>query len=285
MKKDCAVAVYLDNDKESLREIFWLYRSWKYSGSNNRSDLVVFYNPSIDKSILPNDDDIIFVPLAPIYETDKLWKDYRRINNTWFLTTPESEIVNNYEYTFRTDTDCFLTKNFVNLRPRLATFGVNLYETRNSIVSDKIRNICRKYGIAQYHMNVDCHVIAYSYNIREYAKLQYQIARKLKLEEFTDGHGEWPGWYEYIINMYSAGIAANSYYGMGYNLGGLSSMSMSDDPIGSTDYCIHAWHTDQNFSKLKWRKGYYDVLDFDALDDNIINSYCAKMAGKRDNGI
>jgi len=281
MKKDCAVCVYVDNEKYNLIEIFWLYRSWKYSGSNQRSDLVIFHNPAIHHSMLPEDDGIILVPLNPIYETEKLWNDYHRINNTWFLTTSEAEITKKYDYVLRTDIDCFLTKSFVNLRPRLATFGVNLYETTNPLVAVKIRELCIKYGIMQYNMNVDCHIMAFSWNVLEYVKLQYQIAVQLKKNEFKEGCGVWPGWYEYIINMYSAGLAANKFFGMGYNLGGLSVMSMSDDPIGSTDYNIHAWHTEQNFSKLKWRRGYYDVLDFDALDDNIINSYCAKMAGKR----
>lgn len=281
MEKDTAIVTYVDNDVNCLTEIFWLYRSWLYSGSDVRSDLIIFYNPSIYSDNLPKGKGVILHPLKPIYETVDMWKDYPRINNTWFLLSDSAKIILNYKYTFRTDVDVFLTHNFVNLKPRLATFGINLYESYNREVADKIRDLCEKWGIRQYNMNVDCHIMANSSNILEYVACQYDVACRLKKDCFKEGHGEWPRWYEYVINMYSAGIAANAYYGMGYNLGGLSCMSMSDDPIGSNDYSIHAWHTEQNFSKLKWRQGYYDIIDFDALDDNIINSYCTKIAGRR----
>jgi len=280
--KDVAIVVYIDTDKNSFNEILWLYRSWLYSGSNKRSDLILFHNPEIQNGTLPEDEGIIHVPLAPICDQDKLWHDYRRINSTWFLTTEEAKIVHKYKYTFRTDIDTFLTKNFVGFRPRLATFGANVYASYDQSVGQKITEICIKYGIKQYSMNTDCHIMANSNLITEYAKYQYQIAKRLKTEEFQDGHGTWPGWYEYIINMYSAGIAANGFFRMGYAIGGLGCMSMSQDPIGSSDYHIHAFHTEQHFSKLKWREGYYNAIDFDELKGDTIANYCIKMAGKKE---
>jgi len=281
MNKDTAIAVYIDNDENCLREIFWLYRSWTYSESNERSDLVIFYNPEVDRSKLPDGSGVFHIPLPPIHETEKLWHDYPRINSTWFLTTDAAKFIHKYKYTLRTDADCFLTPNFKNFRPRLATFGLNVYATYDHNVARRIHDICVKWGIKQYHMNADCHVMAYSRIITEYAKLQYFIAKRLKTEEFKDGPGAWPGWYEYIINMYSAGIAANQFFRMGFNLGGFACMSMCEDPIGTSDYHIHAWHTEQHFSKLKWREGIYDCLDHEALKDDTIANYCIKLAGKR----
>jgi len=279
MRKDTAIAVYIDDDEYCAIEIHWLHRSWLYSGSNERSDILMFHNPAVDMSKVPSGEGIIHIPLKPT--DDPVWHDYPRVNSTYFLTTKEAEITHNYDYTFRTDIDTFLTKNFVTFKPRLATFGHNAYASVDPEVARKISQICQKWGIRQYHMNTDCHVMAYSKGITEYAKMQYSMARRLKTEEFKDGHGEWPGWYEYIINMYSAGIAANAFFGMGYSIGGLGCMSMSPDPIGSTDYHIHAFHTYQNFSKIKWREGYYDCLDLDSLDDHTVINYCIKMAGKR----
>jgi len=278
--KDTAIVVYLDTDEWAIAELGWLYRSWKYSRSDYRSDLIVFHNPSVE-GLNKKYPDIRTVGLPPIYDTMPVWEDYPRINSTWFLTTEEAaRVVHEYLYTFRTDIDCFLTKNFVDLRPRLAHFGQNVYETENMEVSERIRQLCLKYKIKRYNIGIDCHAMMYSKNMTEYAKVQYHIASKLKLEEFTNGHGEWPGWYEYVINMYSAGLAANALFKFGVMVGGLSSMSMSSEPIGSTDYNIHAWHTSQHFSKLLWREGYYDCLDFDALSDDIMNQYCMKMAGR-----
>lgn len=275
--KDTAVVVYLDTDKWSQYEIHWLYRSWVYSRSNLRSDLLIFHDPDIDWTVLPEDDGVIYIPLPKV--NDPLWRDYARINSTYFLTTPEAEITHKYLYTFKTDIDAFLTSNFATLKPRLAIFGYNCYEVEDPTVSEKIGELCRKYNIRRYHANIDCHVMAYSRNITEFAKIQYHIAKRLKTEEFQEGPGEWPGWYEYVINMYSSGLAANAFFKMGCYVGGFNCMSMSMEEIGSNDYHIHAWHTKQHFSKLKWREGYYNSIDFDALDDTIINQYCMKMAG------
>jgi len=284
MKKDTAIAVYVDEDEYGVMELHWLYRSWVYSGSDTRSDLIVFYNPILDVDTMPKDNGVICIPLEPIKAHDNLWDDYPRVNSTYFLTTKEAEIVHKYKYTFRTDLDCFLTKNFVDFKPRLAHFGYNLYETEGgSGVSDRIGQFCKKHRIPRYHMNIDCNVMATSKAVTEYAKVQYEIATILRKEEFKDGHGVWPGWYEYVINMYSAGIAANKFFGLGCNVGGFDCMSMCSDPIGSDDYHIHAWHTYQHFSKVHWREGLYDVVDFNSLDDSRINQYCLKMAGRRFN--
>lgn len=281
MKKDAAVTAYVDNDKYSSIEINWLYRSWLYSHSNERSDLVIFYNPSVDVNVLPHGSGIILVPLAPIWETESLWNDYHRINSAWFLSSKEAEIVHNYYYTLRSDCDAFLTENFVHFRPRLATFSSNVYASYDPSVGQKISQLHVKYGIKQFHMNVNNNIMACSNKVTEYAKVQYAIAKRLKTEEFKDGPGEWPGWYEYVINMYSAGIAANAFFGAGYALGGIGCMSTSTDPIGSTDYHIDCFHTDYDFSKHKWHEGLYDSIDYNSINGDSIINYCIKMAGKR----
>lgn len=283
--KDVALASYIDDDGLCTVEYNWLYRSWLYSGSHTRSDLIIFYNPDIDVTKLPSGAGIKQIPLEPIWKTEPLWDDYHRINSTWFLTTDEAKIVDNYKYTFRVDGDSFLTKNFVNFRPRLATFGLNEWASHDNNVALKINSILQKFGHNQFFMNSTNEIFAFSPTVRDYAAAQYDVAKYLKINEFKDGHGEWPHWYEYIINLYSSCITANIYFKSGFALGGLGGHSMSHDPIGSTDFHFHAFHSQQDFSKVKWREGYYDDTDFDALDDTIVNQYCLKMAGKREDCI
>ena len=93
MKKDAAIVAYVDVDEWAIIEAGWLYRSWKYSGSNTRSDLLFFYNPEVDVTLLPEDEGVIKIPVRSVIETDPLWKEYPRVNSTYFLTTPEAEIV------------------------------------------------------------------------------------------------------------------------------------------------------------------------------------------------
>lgn len=40
-------------------------------------------------------------------------------------------------------------------------------------------------------------------------RLSLSIARYLLSNEFTDGPGQWPGWYSGVTSMYSSEIAVN----------------------------------------------------------------------------
>jgi len=282
MKKEVAVATYLDNHIKCVYEIRWLINSWRYSKSSDISDIIIFYNPQIAEELMPaQENGLIFIPLLPISRTTNEWGEYHRVNSIWYPTTKEGEILRDYKYTLLSDTDCFLTKSFVGFRPRLATFGINAYASEPAVLQRLIQ-ICRKYGIKQHFINATSGIMAYSKHVIEYSKLRYNVAKKLRDTEFPDGIGAWPGWYAGITNMYSSHVAANMYFGMGYNLGGIDCMSMCEDPISSNDYHIHAFHTYQDFSKLNWYDGKYNETDFSKLNPEIIKDYCLLMAGKKE---
>lgn len=272
-----AVTVYIDNNKIIIQEFNWLYKSFLYSRLNN-VDIVAFYNPSIQMDKLPKDNSIKYIPLLPLSELKEEWKDYKFINSIYYLTTQEASILTNYEYVLRTDCDCFLTPNFANLRPRLATFGMGLYALEPS-VSVRLAQIAEKWNIQTMANNIGSTVMAYSNRVLQFSQLHMEYCRKLKAEEFPDGYGEWPKWYFGVLTMYAGQLAANSYFGTGMVLGGLDIHCTAHEPMCATDYHIHAWHTHGDFSKFKWRQGGYKHTDMSKLRHNYIDEYCLWIAG------
>ena len=283
-KKDLAITVYVDDNENMIQEFNWLYKSFIYSGNYVNSDLVAFCNPSVinklDLSIL-NDKNVVIIPSEPVSSLDKIWADYKFINSVYFLVTKEAEILGNYEYTLSTDADEFVTKNLVNFRPHIHTFGLGHYMWENDTVSrNKIEGIIKKLGLKYNFM----HNVGQSYMYRtgdviNFRKLQYDVSRHLMLHEFPT-YGTWGGWFKGVITMYASEIVANQLGTANVVTNVLDSYCMSDHKIGNNFYLIHAWHTEQFFSKFKFRDGAYKDIDVDKLNIDIVNNYCLYLATK-----
>jgi hypothetical protein len=276
--KDVAIAVYIDNNDNIITEFGWLYNSWLLSGSWRTSRIIAFHNPKISYNDLPKYNDIEYIPLVPLTEQDLSWKDYPFINSIWYMTMPEAVILTQYKYVLRTDCDCFLTPYFPNLRPRLATFGAGMFATEPD-VSTRLANIAKKWGISPVFNNIGSTFMAHSNMALQFSQLQMEYCRKLKEEEFKDGYGTWPGWYQGVLTMYAGQLAANAIFGYGINIGGLDVHCVAREQMSPQDYHIHAWHVIGFFSKFEWREGKYRDYDMNSLDKTNIADYCLWIAG------
>lgn len=276
--KDTVITTYVDDNQDILNEFRWLWKSWLYSGSREVSDLAAFYNPTIDHKQLPEDPDIIYISLEPLSKREGKWSGYPFINSVDFLTNPEAGFLTKYRYLLRTDNDCFLTPNFPNLKPRLATFGIGMYSQVPEVVI-RLAQIAEKWGILPQSNNVGSAFIANSDLALQYCQLQMEYCRKLLRDEFKDGTGQWPGWFLGVLTMYAGCLAANAFFGTGLVMGGLDCHCMSQDLMCSTDYHIHAWHTYDYFSKFDWRAGKYKDMDLEKLNPKRISDYCLFIAG------
>jgi len=270
------ISTYIDYNADQMIEFGWLYTSWLYSGAWKNSRIVAYYNPKIPKGWIESFD-IEVIPLQPLSEIDDNWKDYKFINSVYYLTTPEAAELSKYDYVLRTDNDVFLTPNFVNLKPRLATFGIGLYALEPIVVA-KLVQIAAQWGIHPVFNNIGSSVIAPSDQILQYSQIQFEYCKKLANEEFLDGYGEWPRWFFGVLSMYAGQLAANAMFGTSMVLGGLDVHCMSYDEMCNTDYHIHAWHTFDDFSKFKWRNGEYKDINPKLLDKNVICDYCLWIA-------
>lgn len=274
------ITVYVDNNEKSILEFGWLYKSWIHTHSCEMSDIIVFFNPSIVAGTLPQHENITYVPMIPLSESDSEWAYYPHINSTFYLTMPSAEFLLDYKYIFKTDNDVFLTENFKNLQPRLPLFGISSYASTPEVTNNLTR-ISEAWGIKQYFINVGATVMALSDHVLCHAVKQFEYCERLKREEFPNGVGQWPGWFLHVLNMYAGCLAANKIFSSNMTFGGLDVFCMSNDLICNTDYHIHAWQTDYDFSKSKWYKGEYNHINLDGLNKNRIDEYCMWIAGKR----
>ena len=283
--KDTAITCYVDNDRNIINEFGWLYKSWLYSGSWLVSDIVAFYNPTIDPLSLPQDKGVILIPLVPYSDKYPKWNNYKFINSVGFMAEPEVGLLAEYKYVMRTDCDCFLTPYFRDLRPRLTTFGAGQY-TQVPSVTVRLMGVAERWNISPIFTNVGSTLIGYSNKVMMYSLVHLEYCNRLRNEEFTDEDfgrndlGEWPGWYAGVLTMYAGQLAAQAYFGQAMNIGGLDVHCMCHDDISPNDYHIHAWHSWEDFSKLKWRKGEYAEQDMDALHITKISDYCLWIAGR-----
>lgn len=282
--KDVAIACYIDNDIDLINEFNWLYKSWLYSGSWFVSDLVAFHNPSIDLTRLPQDNDITLIPLIPYSDKHEEWASYKFVNSIAFLAEPEAGVLAEYKYILRTDCDCFLTPYFKDLRPRLTTFGAGHY-TQVPDVTIRLARVAERWGIKPVFINQGSTVMGLSNKVLMYSLIHLEYCHRLREEEFEESDFErkdlmdWPGWYAGVLTMYAGQLAAQEYFGQAMNIGGLDAHCMCHDDISSSDYHIHAWHSNEHFSKLKWRKGYYRDYDMAKLNIKKISDYCLWIAG------
>lgn len=278
--KCVAVTTYIDNKPEFHNEFWWLWRSWQYSRSDRVADLVAFVNPAADLRLLPKDGDgLRYVPLKPLSSQAERWAGYPFINSIYYLTTQEAkDQLADYIYLMRTDNDCFLTRHFPMLQPRLATFGIGLY-SQVPQVAKKLIDLCEKWGIMPQFNNIGSTFIAFREQALAYNQVHLDFCERLLVEEFQEAQGEWPGWFKGVLSMYAGNLSANAFFGPNLVMGGLDCHCMSRDYMCSTDYHIHAWHTYDYFSKFRWRAGEYREVDFKKLDVWRIADYCLAMAG------
>ena len=195
-KKDLAITVYVDNNDIQIEYFSWLYKSFIYSGNYINSDIVLFYNPLIINKLdhhIIEDKNVIKVELNPIDKIDPIWSFYSFINSMYYLTTQEAEFLKEYQYILRTDCDVFLTKNLINYRPDTWVFGMGRY-VKTIEVRDKIVDIINRLKLEyRFVHNVGSSLLFHSGDVMDFNKYQYDICRYLRLNDFKDYIGEWPG--------------------------------------------------------------------------------------------
>jgi len=274
--KQVAVTTFVDDNPNLIEEFEWLYKSWVYSGAFETSDLIVFHHPAVADKLV-HDPSVKKIPVTPYTEIDHAWAEYKFINSVHYLTTEEAQFLKDYRYLLRTDNDTFLTPNFKNLCPRLPMFGIGGY-VRTSEVSARLAYVAQKLKLNFCFIhNVGSTIFYKASSVLLFSKHQLSLCKILAATEFPE-YGVWPGWYKGVLTMYAGELAANDIYDYGITLGGFDCMSMSGDPIGTTDYHIHAFHTDQYFSKLAWRKGAYDAVDVTKIQPTTLQDYCLFLA-------
>jgi len=101
---------------------------------------------------------------------------------------------------------------------------------------------------------------------------------KLLDEEFRHFQGTWPGWCKNVVTMYAGELALRRTYPQQCSLGLLDHLPYANRALGSDVLHIHAWHTDQYWSKHQYRAGKYAGMALDEIDRRTSGGYCHWLA-------
>jgi hypothetical protein len=203
-----------------------------------------------------------------------------------------------YDFVLRTDIDTFLTPLFGKWLPRYCNdfvVGQGGYSTEFNTA--RLGRIARSLGL-NYAFQGSIGSTWYStpkqFRVVSYLSLISMIY--LYANEFTEpdrqgqiGVANWPDWHFGVLSMYGAHLAVNHYWdqkkinfaklnaffdqgtsGNNHRMMGLN---------GAVDKVVHlhTWHSEELFSKFKFKEGAYDQMEV-PINQTLIVPYCLAMA-------
>ena len=221
-------------------------------------------------------DDVVKIVQQPAAD-DPAWRGYRRVNSITCFNGAGAEQLDDYSHIMRTDIDTFITPAWNQFYPTTFTHGKGGYSNGED-VRQRLRNISAEYGLVHRGMtNVGMTWYGPTQLVRRTCAFAELIAKHIITQQFATDEGKWPGWYRGVSVMYSGEIAVNHCAPDAQRSELLEITSTSTKPITDIPH-IHSYHTNERFSKFKFRRGEYTQEDTQDLDVNIIRDYCLAMA-------
>jgi hypothetical protein len=275
---DLGILVYVDNNPQNIDEFFWLYKSVIHTKLNTRSKLIAVCHPDAIPS-LPQTGDVITIPSEPFSARHDEWRGYGYINSVANLSDPNVlKICRQFEFILKTDCDTFVTPALKDFRPTQLNFGFGAYAYEES-VRRKLSECGQRFGFPHVGLhNVGASLIGPSEMVCNYLPMQTEFCNRLLKEEFTDFHGDWPGWCKNVLTMYAGELALRATYPQLCSVGLLDQFPFKARSLGSDVLHVHAWHTDEYWSKLNYRAGAYDHMQLDEIDRTTLAGYCHWLA-------
>lgn len=269
------VVIYLEDKHDLMLQFGCLYTSIKYIHAKH-TDLIVF---GTQEALNKVPDDCIKAECDPIsYQPE--WHHHHYINSIYCLVSDNSDFLDEYDFLLRSDVDTFLTSAWSSYFPDSYTVGQGAY-VHDDEVRDKIKRIADKFGMSHRGIhNIGSTHYGNSGLVREVCRLTLPITQSILNEEFTEGPGKWPGWYQGVAILYGSEIAVNHLVDS-VSIDGekLDYFSTSTDTLADHPH-IHSWHTDEMFSKFQFAAGMYDHVSMENLNPDRVRDYCLYIALK-----
>lgn len=270
-----AVVVFLEDKRELMLQFGCLYTSLKYTKSKD-TDLVVFGTPEALKKI---PDDCIKIE-CNLVDNPPFWLSHRYINSVSCFVSEHSQILEKYDFLLKSDVDTFLTPAWNSYYPKAYSVGKGSYIYSQEVIA-KIKKISKDLGLVHRGIhNVGSTHYGPPALLREVCGLSASVAGHIMTQEFKDGPGQWPGWYQGVTLMYSNEIAVNHFVpdvSLDYEKLDYDSVSHHATKLHPH---IHCWHTDVVFSKFQFIAGNYNHMRTENLDLSKIKDYCLYIALK-----
>lgn len=273
--KNKAIIVYLENSTNYIKEYNWLRYCLLHNNIKD-IDLVVFAD---EKTLNHVHDDCVKVSVkTPVSNS----YNYAFLKSVEFFSLPEHEILYNYKYLIRSDTDVFITSSFPKFDCKDNFYcGAGFYSNSEEIRKN-IKKTSEKFGL-NYHgiTNTGSTWFGTTQDVINVGRLTFDINVYLLDKYFKSREHNWPDWTYGVSLLYASEIALNHFVGnkLIIDHSKLDSYSTLKTET-SNSYHIHCWHTNDQFSKFYFYSNLYDNIDIDSLDLNIVKDYCTYIAIK-----
>lgn len=277
-----AIVVYIDNNKRTLEEFTWLYKTWILHDLYEEYDILAFCNPLIVSKV-PQHDNIVIKELEPLNKKGDIWHSYGFVNS--FAMFNDSEVAewtkSKYDYILKTDCDVFLTEHVKGLNPSKAMIGQGGYMEDGDVdeILLKLKSYSEKLNFRNKHMNhIGASIFAKTEEVIGIVKYHFMITKLILQTGWKQGEiGKWPGWFKGVASMYAIHIVINHFYGpQSCNLYSIDSRCWNLK-IEKDVYHIHAWHTGEYWSKRKHFEGLYEKYVSDNIPEKA-EEYCHWIA-------
>lgn len=272
-----AIVVYLDDNPKIDVEFSWLWKTWKLYSLEEEFDLVV-YHPKEAKKRVSKYYGIYTIEMPNI----RMSHNYKFLNSHYFCLPEWSKPLEKYKNIFKTDCDVFLTEHIKNYTPSKLLVGQGgYYQLEETQKIDYIKSLSKDIGYIYRNMPLVGASMFGNTNyitsiVSKQAILTEDILEKYsKTKEFTDA-----GFHNGISSMIAGELVVNDLLSHQYiNLYCIDSKCWETTKLGKDVIHIHAWHTDQKWSKHAFFRGEYNDWKVDIKDafKNAAN-YCQFIA-------
>lgn len=245
---------------------------------DERFVFVIFAEPEVFSKIKKRHNVLVYEYESP---KDAYYETYRYAKSLEFVNA-NSDILKNYDYLIKTDTDVFFTKNLNDyVFDDKISFRPGVYSLTEKCIEETY-DLANKFGYHNYKkmFNAGATLIGTSSDIINIMKLSNTLCKDIFYHLCPDGrYGETIGdtWLKSLYAGTSTLIATEIVISSLYNVEKFVSTDSVDANCFSTDsldgiFHIHQWHGEGIYSKFEARDGHYDNMN--SKDPETISGYC-----------
>lgn len=248
---------------------------------DDRFKFILFVHPEIVSKIKRRDNVIIYPYLCP---NDTYYEAYKYAKSLEFVKSNE-DILSEYDYIIKTDTDVFFTKNLNDyVFDEKICFNYGKYSGTNRCIEETY-SLANLFGFNDYKrmFQVGATLFGTSKNIIEIMNRSDLLSKQVFYYLCEDGNYEATipkTWGKSLYAGTSTMIATEIVVSSMFNksdikiLENIDANCFSDKSLEGI-YHIHQWHGHGLYSKFEARSGLYDNLK--ALGSDSISDYCLNI--------
>jgi len=271
-----AIAVYLDDSDKMEMEFGWLYKTWLLYSLDEEYDLVVYHHPNA-KDRLRKFSSLVTIEMPPVRMATK----YGFLNSHYFCIPGWSSKLKEYKYIMKTDCDVFLTERMKGFTPHKFLVGQGgFYNSAIQENRDFVKSIALELELNYNGMPlIGSSFYGKTEEVLSVVSKQAAIT-EIILNDILKDNNHPSGFKRGISSMLAGELSVNHIFSHQHvNLYILDSKCWKHQKIGSDTLHIHAWHTDEQWSKHQFLAGNYKDWVV-SVEDAFLNAanYCQWIA-------